>query len=86
MGELLFIFFLCIILHVFLVKQFLTEKEMNKQKFESPRVIRSVQMNLEQSILTASVADTTTIETTGQEVVEYGAPTADPSTFNHEWY
>ena len=56
---------------------------MAKQKFESPRVIRSVQMNLEQSILTASVADTTTIETTGQEVVVY---TADPSTFNHEWY
>lgn len=50
-------------------------------KFESPRVIRSVQMNLEQSILTASVADTATIETTGQEVVVY-----DPSTFNHEWY
>ena len=55
---------------------------MTKQTFESPRVIRSVQMNLEQSILTASVADTTTIETTGQEVVEYGA---DPATFNHEW-
>ena len=60
-------------------------KDMTKQKFESPRVIRSIQMNLEQSILTASVADTTTIETTGQEVVVYGA-SADPSTFNHEWY
>jgi len=67
------------------VKQILTEMEMNKHKFESPRVIRTVQMNLEQSILTASVADNTTIETTGQEVVEYGAPTADPATFNHEW-
>lgn len=68
------------------MKQILTEMEMNKHKFESPRVIRTVQMNLEQSILTASVADNTTIETTGQEVVEYGAPTADQSTFNHEWY
>lgn len=68
------------------MKQILTEMEMNKHKFESPRVIRTVQMNLEQSILTASVADNTTVETTGQEVVEYGAPTADQSTFNHEWY
>ena len=68
------------------MKQILTDMEMNKHKFESPRVIRTVQMNLEQSILTASVADNTTVETTGQEVVEYGAPTADQSTFNHEWY
>lgn len=59
---------------------------MNKNKFESPRVIRTVQMNLEQSILTASAADTTVIETTGQEVVKYGTDGPSDPMFNHEWY
>ena len=68
------------------MKQILTEMEMNKHKFESPRVIRTVQMNLEQSILTASVADNTTVETTGQEVVQYGPGTSNDTMFNHEWY
>ena len=60
--------------------------KMGKLAFESPRVIRRTQLDLEQSILSSSTADTTQIETTGQEVVEYGAPSADAATFNHEWY
>ena len=60
---------------------------MGKLAFESPRVLKRTQLDLEQSILSSSTADSTQIETTGQEVVEYGAPSAaDPSTFNHEWY
>ena len=65
---------------------FKISSEMGKLAFESPRVIRRTQLDLEQSILSSSTADTTQIETTGQEVVEYGAPSADPATFNHEWY
>ena len=58
---------------------------MDKQTFESPRVIRRTQLELEQSILSASVRDSMQVETTGQEVVEYGAGGADDATFNHEW-
>ena len=61
-------------------------REMGKLAFESPRVIRRTQLDLEQSILASSSADSTQIETTGQAVVEYGAPSADAATFNHEWY
>lgn len=61
-------------------------KEMGKLAFESPRVVTRIQLDMEQSILSSSSGDSTQIETTGQEVVEYGAPTADPATFNHEWY
>lgn len=59
---------------------------MGKLAFESPRVVTRIQLDMEQSILSSSSGDSTQIETTGQEVVEYGAPTADPATFNHEWY
>ena len=61
-------------------------KEMGKLAFESPRVLKRTQLEMEQSILSSSSGDSTQIETTGQEVVEYGAPSADAATFNHEWY
>ena len=60
---------------------------MNKQMFESPRVIRRTQLELEQSILAASAVESMQVETTGQEVVTYGTdPGTTDSTFNHEWY
>lgn len=60
--------------------------KMGKLAFESPRVLKRTQLEMEQSILSSSSANSTQIETTGQEVVEYGAQSADAATFNHEWY
>lgn len=58
---------------------------MGKLKFESPCVINCVELDLEQGILSSSVVDSVQIETTGQEVIEYGMNPSD-QTFNHEWY
>ena len=51
--------------------------------YERPNIINVVKLELENNILTSSVAvENTTVETTGQEVVTYDA--SDIS-FNHNW-
>ena len=46
-------------------------KTMGKQKdtYPSPAILRSVPVSLEASILTASIGDAMTVETTGQKVM-----------------
>lgn len=57
-----------------------------KQIFESPRVLSRIDVEMESDILAASVANTMTVETTGQEVVTYGSFDSGVDTgFNHEW-
>ena len=57
-----------------------------KQIFESPRVLSRIDVEMESNILAASVANTMTVETTGQEVVTYGSLDSGVDTgFNHEW-
>ena len=56
-----------------------------KQIFESPRVLSRIDVEMESNILAASVANTMTVETTGQEVVTYGSFDAGDTGFNHEW-
>lgn len=60
-------------------------KSMGKQKdaYRSPAILRSVSVGLEASILTASIADTMTVETTGQEVRRFDWSEDQP--FNHTW-
>ena len=58
-----------------------------KLRFESPCVRSRIHLELESNILAASVSDTMTVETTGQEVVTYGSFDAGGDTgFNHEWH
>lgn len=56
-----------------------------KQGYASPRVLQVTEIELETGILTGSVIDKLTVESTGQEVggvFDYSAP---ESSFNHEW-
>lgn len=56
-----------------------------KQGYASPRVLQVAEIELETGILTGSVIDKLTVESTGQEVggvFDYSAP---ESSFNHEW-
>lgn len=56
---------------------------MNKKPFETPRLIDQVILEMDQSILFASVAEyIESVETTGHEVVEYNF---DSSSFSHTW-
>ena len=60
-------------------------KTMGKQKdtYPSPAILRSVPVSLEASILTASVGDAMTVETTGQKVMRFDWSEDQP--FNHTW-
>lgn len=60
-------------------------KSMGKQKdaYPSPAILRSVPVSLEASILTASIGDAMTVETTGQEVMRFDWSEDQP--FNHTW-
>jgi hypothetical protein len=55
---------------------------MKKPKYVSPKVLQKVPVEPEDKILAGSVADSTSVQTAGQEVV-----TQDFSgeSFNHEW-
>lgn len=56
-----------------------------KQGYASPWVLQVAEIDLETDILTGSVVDKLTVESTGQEVggvFDYSAP---ESSFNHEW-
>lgn len=51
-------------------------------KYESPRILKEVELELEQELLAGSVVDTekTEVESVGQEVV-----TIDARSFTSEW-
>ena len=60
-------------------------KSMGKQKdaYPSPAFLHSVPVSLEASILTASIGDAMTVETTGQEVMRFDWSEDQP--YNHTW-
>ena len=63
-------------------------KKMDLQRdfYQSPAILHQVTVRMEGSILTASIHENMTVETTGQEVVTYGSFDAGDTGFNHEWH
>jgi hypothetical protein len=55
---------------------------MKKPKYIPPEVLQRVSLELEEGILTGSVADSTTVQTAGQEVETYNFSS---DSFNHDW-
>ena len=55
---------------------------MKKTKYVSPVVLQSVSLEMEEGILAGSVADSTKVQTTGQEVQTYDF---NDDSFNHVW-
>lgn len=56
--------------------------KMKKKKYTAPAILRDKTVFVEESILVGSFADKTSIESKGQDVVQYDF--SDDS-FNHEW-
>lgn len=61
------------------------DMNIKKNRYESPCVLSRVNLELESQILAASVANTMTVETVGQEVETYGSFDGTDNGFNHEW-
>ena len=57
-----------------------------KNRYELPCVLSRVNLELESQILAASVANSMTVETVGQEVETYGSFDGTDNGFNHEWH
>jgi hypothetical protein len=57
-------------------------KVMKKSLFVPPEVLQKVSLELEDQILAGSVADSTSVQTTGQEVDSYDF---SQTAFNHTW-
>ena len=61
---------------------------MVKKNYNCPSVLEAVDVMICTDFLTGSVADSTTVETTGQENAGFYDTDPDPltgSTFNHDW-
>lgn len=56
-----------------------------KQQFVRPEVRQEVTYLPDSPILQGSVADTTTVTATGQEVQTYDFGESNPGGFNHSW-
>ena len=54
-----------------------------KQPYAQPCVLQQSEILLERDILTASIIQDMTVESTGQEVMEFNYST--DTQFNHEW-
>jgi hypothetical protein len=55
---------------------------MKKPEYVLPLVLQKVSLELEEGILAGSVADSTTVQTAGQEVETYNFSS---DSFNHDW-
>ena len=61
------------------------DMNIKKNRYETPCVLSRVNLELESQILAASVANTMTVDTVGQEVETYGSFDGTDNGFNHEW-
>lgn len=55
---------------------------MKQNFYQSPKVLKEVSVRLERDLLKASLVDTATVVSTGQEVKEYDFTSEG---FNHTW-
>jgi hypothetical protein len=64
-------------------ERFVRKMVKQKDSYWPPAILRSVSVSLEGTILTASIHENMTVETTGHEVKNYDWSNDQP--FNHTW-
>ena len=69
----------------FRMKKQLKNNNMFNKKFEAPRVIRLLDIELRDEVLQASLTNNLNVRSTGQEVPEYDFSTDNKEDFNFEW-
>ena len=57
---------------------------MKRLKYKAPAILGSMTLSLQESILTGSVTDKVSVESKGQDVVQYNFSDSS-NEFNHTW-
>jgi|GEM_PF-3065680 len=58
---------------------------MVRRKFEAPKVLGQIEMQMGSSILETSVVNDLTVQSTGQEIKSYNFSDDKSGGFNHQW-